>query len=182
MDGHFTETHDYRSPCARAGLAAPRWSSLVVQKIYRVAGGPSLRIVAFLSLGCEIAVAALNPAEDYFAFRGTAMRFAFALAAMMLASGANAQAPAPAQPPKLPTRPAAVSAPPSSYCLPASAAFLEGDSKAAEEMRKCARGDTVVIPARNPGAVARVCDFSKSMVAIGDNVVCVMVSPERGSK
>ncbi len=33
-------------------------------------GRPSLRIVALLSLGCEIAVAALSPAEDYFAYRG----------------------------------------------------------------------------------------------------------------
>jgi hypothetical protein len=107
------------------------------------------------------------------------LRFAVVFAALMVASGANAQGPAPAQPPKLTTRPAAL---PSFYCLPASAAFLEGDSRAAEEMRKCARGDTVVIPAKNPGAVARVCDFSKSIVTIGDNVVCVIVFPERGSK
>jgi hypothetical protein len=113
---------------------------------------------------------------------GRAMRFAFVVAASIMAGGANAQGPAPAQPPKPPTRPAALPAPPSSYCLPASAGFLEGDTKAAEEMGKCARGDTVVIPARNPGAVARVCDFSKSIVTIGDNVVCVMVFPERGSK
>ena len=104
------------------------------------------------------------------------MRFAFAFMALMVASGANAQVPAPAQQP----RPTAL--PTSSYCLPASAGFLQGDAKASEEMHKCARGDTVVIPAKSPGAVARVCDFSKSIVAIGDNVVCVMVLPERVSK
>jgi hypothetical protein len=76
---------------------------------------------------------------------------------------------------------AGVPNPPSSHCLRASAGFLEGDTKASEEMRKCARDDTVVIPARNPGAVVRFCDFSKSIVAIADNVVCVMVFPERGS-
>jgi hypothetical protein len=110
------------------------------------------------------------------------MRFPYAVMALMMASAANAQAPAPAQPPKFPTRPAGVTTPLSSYCLPASAGFREGDSKAAEEMRKCARGDTVVIPAKNPGAVARFCDFTKSIVAIGDNVACVMVFPERASR
>jgi hypothetical protein len=49
-------------------------------------------------------------------------------------------------------------------------------------MRKCARGDTIVIPARSAGAVARMCDFSKAIVALGENVVCAMVFPERGSK
>jgi hypothetical protein len=34
VDGHYTETHNYRSACARTGLAASRRSALVVQKIY----------------------------------------------------------------------------------------------------------------------------------------------------
>jgi hypothetical protein len=63
-----------------------------------------------------------------------------------------------------------------------SAGFIESDAKASDEMKKCSRGDTIVIPARNPGAVARMCDFSKSIVALAENVVCVMVFPERGSK
>jgi hypothetical protein len=62
------------------------------------------------------------------------------------------------------------------------AGFLESEAKAASEMQKCARGDTVVIPARIPGAVVRMCDFSKAIVALGDSVVCAMVVPERGSK
>jgi len=33
MDGHHPPTHNYRSACARAGLATPRRSSLAVQKI-----------------------------------------------------------------------------------------------------------------------------------------------------
>jgi hypothetical protein len=70
----------------------------------------------------------------------------------------------------------------SAYCLPVSAGFLESEAKASEEMRKCARGDPVVIPARIPGAVARMCDFSKAIVALGNNVICAMVFPERGSK
>ena len=100
------------------------------------------------------------------------------LFALIAATGANAQAPVAA--PKLPSR--GPPPPVSGYCLPVSAAFLESEAKASEEMRKCARGDTIVIPARSAGAVARMCDFSKAIVALGDNVVCAMVFPERGSK
>jgi hypothetical protein len=104
---------------------------------------------------------------------------ALILAALIVATAANAQAPEPAFVP----RPAAKASPQiSAYCLPVSAGFIESDAKASDEMKKCSRGDTIVIPARNPGAVARMCDFSKAIVAIADNVVCVMVFPERGSK
>jgi hypothetical protein len=97
--------------------------------------------------------------------------------ALLAAYSASAQTPPP--PPLKPVRQPPIV---SSYCLPASAAFLESDAKASEELRKCARGDTVVIPARNPGAVARFCDFSKAVISVGDNVVCVLVFPERASK
>jgi hypothetical protein len=99
------------------------------------------------------------------------------LAVVIASTAANAQAPAPALAPK-PKLPA----PASAYCLPASVAFLESDAKASDEVQKCARGDTVVIPSRNASAVARMCDFSKAIVASGENVVCVLVSPERVSK
>jgi len=112
----------------------------------------------------------------WFAFWGTPMIRHLALFALIAATGANAQAPIAA--PKLPSRPPPVSG----YCLPVSAGFLESEAKASEEMRKCARGDTIVIPARSAGAVARMCDFSKAIVALGENVVCAMVFPERGSK
>jgi hypothetical protein len=101
------------------------------------------------------------------------------LVAFIAATGI-VQAQAPITVPKLPSK--ATAPPPSAYCLPVSAGFLESEAKAAEEMRKCARGDTVVIPVRVAGAVARMCDFSKAVVALGDNVACVMVFPERGSK
>ena len=39
VDGHYAETHNYRSACARPGLAASRRSPLVVQKIYRGGSG-----------------------------------------------------------------------------------------------------------------------------------------------
>jgi len=98
---------------------------------------------------------------------------AFTFTALFAASSANAQTPPPT------ARPLPIV---SSYCLPVSAGFLESETKASEEMRKCARGDTVVIPARSPGAVARMCDFSKAVIALGENVVCVLVFPERASK
>jgi hypothetical protein len=72
--------------------------------------------------------------------------------------------------------------PQSSYCLPVSAGFLESEAKASDEMKRCSRGDTIVVPARSPGAVARMCDFSKAIVALGENVVCMMIFPERASK
>jgi hypothetical protein len=106
------------------------------------------------------------------------------------AGAAQAQAPAQAPAPTSASAPAAVRASPktavpaplSGYCLAASAAFLESETKAFDEMKKCARGDTIVIPAKSASAVARLCDFSKSMVATPDHVVCVMLMPERVSK
>jgi hypothetical protein len=107
------------------------------------------------------------------------IRSPLTLAALVVAAAANAQtpslAPAPKPPPKSPP-------PVSAYCLPASAAFIESDAKASDEVKKCARGDTVVIPARNASAVARMCDFTKAIVQSGENVVCVLVIPERISK
>jgi hypothetical protein len=103
------------------------------------------------------------------------IRGIFSLFVLFATAAAHAQAPTVAPPPRpVPSV--------SAYCLPVSAGFLESESKASEEMRKCSRGDTVVIPARSAGSVARMCDFSKSVVAVGDNVVCAMVFPERGSK
>jgi hypothetical protein len=103
------------------------------------------------------------------------IRRVFALAAVIFATGAYAQTPAPTPPPRPPAQASA-------YCLPVSAGFLEGETKALEEVRKCARGDTIVIPSRNASSVARMCDFSKTIVAAGENIVCAMVSPERATK
>jgi hypothetical protein len=36
-------------------------------------------------------------------------------------------------------------------------------------------------PARSAGVVERICDFSRPIVGLGDNVACTIVSPERGS-
>jgi hypothetical protein len=98
--------------------------------------------------------------------------------ALFAVSNAVAQTPPPA--PRAP--PARVPPPPSAYCLAASAAFLESESKASDELKKCARGDTVVIPAKSASAVAQICDFSKAIVTTNDHVVCVIFGPERVSK
>jgi len=39
MHGHHPEAHNHRPACARAGLAAPRRPSLVIQKIHRLGAG-----------------------------------------------------------------------------------------------------------------------------------------------
>jgi hypothetical protein len=111
-----------------------------------------------------------------------------AVAVPMTVSAVQAQTPAP---PAAPSAPAVIPvsraaprsvAQPSSYCLGASAAFLESETKAFDELKKCARGDTIVIPAKSASAVARLCDFSKSIVTSQDHVVCVIILPERVSK
>ena len=99
-------------------------------------------------------------------------------ASILVAAAAKAQAPASAPQPK-PALPRPVV---SLYCLPVSAGFLESEAKASDEMKKCSAGDTIVVPARSAGAIARMCDFSKSIAAVGDNVVCAMVMPERASR
>lgn len=93
----------------------------------------------------------------------------FALIVLLAASVARAQGPAPAS---RPSPKVALSG----YCLAASAAFLESETKAFDEMKKCARGDTIVIPAKSASAVARWCDFST------DHVVCIILTPERVSR
>ena len=100
------------------------------------------------------------------------------LASLVMATTAKAQDAAPVSPPKPVLRRPVVSL----YCLPVSAGFLESEAKASDEMKKCSTGDTIVVPARSAGAIARMCDFSKSIVALGDNVVCAMVLPERASR
>jgi hypothetical protein len=105
------------------------------------------------------------------------IRCAFVLGFFIAVTQVNAQVPAPSSKPRLASSP-----PISTYCLPASVAFLESDARASDEVKKCARGDTVIIPSRNASAVTRMCDFSKAIVSMNDNVVCVLVIPERVSK
>lgn len=100
---------------------------------------------------------------------------ALAFTAVIFATGAYAQTPAPKTVPRPPAQASA-------YCLAGSAGFLESETKALEELKKCARGDTIVIPSRNASSVARMCDFSKAIVAAGENIVCTMVAPERATK
>jgi hypothetical protein len=100
------------------------------------------------------------------------------LVSALIVPAAKAQAPTPPPERKLPVRPPVASL----YCLPVSAGFLQSEAKASDEMKKCSAGDTIVVPSRSAGSVARMCDFSKSIVTIGENVVCTMVFPERASR
>src|SRR4029077_6419204 len=54
LERHYTETHNYGSAGAGAGLAASRRSSLVVQKIYRRSSRLEASAVCRLSLTIEI--------------------------------------------------------------------------------------------------------------------------------
>ncbi len=92
-------------------------------------------------------------------------------ATFLAASSASAQAPTPK-----PVRPPPIA---SAYCVPVSAGFLEADTKTSEEMRKCSRGDAVVILAKSAGAVARMCD--QAVVSLGENVVCMLVFRKRAT-
>lgn len=110
--------------------------------------------------------------------KATMNRVFVLLVSALIVPAAKAQDPTVPVQRKLPVRPPVASL----YCLPVSAGFLESEAKASDEMKKCSAGDTIVVPSRSAGAIARMCDFSKSVVAIGDNVVCVMVLPERASR
>jgi len=110
-----------------------------------------------------------------FAVRTIVTRWSIAVLVFFPAAIVQAQTPAPAMRPSSKLMPSA-------YCLAGSAAFLESETKASDEIKKCVRGDTIVIPAKSASAVARLCDFSKAIVATPDHVVCVLLTPERVSK
>jgi hypothetical protein len=69
----------------------------------------------------------------------------------------------------------------SAYCLSGAAGFFRGEDQGFAEMKKCQRGDTIVIPSGSASVVARVCDFGKAIVSSGSNVVCVLQG-ERGRR
>jgi hypothetical protein len=80
------------------------------------------------------------------------------------------------------TRAAAPSTAGSSYCQTASAGFLQSDSAGFAAMSGCSRGDTIIIPGGSTSVVARVCDYSKAIVAAGGVITCSVVSPLRNRK
>jgi hypothetical protein len=61
---------------------------------------------------------------------------------------------------------------PSSHCQGASGGFLRSDNDGYQQLSRCARGDTVIIPNGSTSVVARVCDFTRAIVPGGGNVVC----------
>jgi hypothetical protein len=72
----------------------------------------------------------------------------------------------------------------SAYCRSAAQALFEGsgDAEVATVWQKCKQGDTIAIAAGAQGAVlqiGRLCDFTKPIVNIGSQVICVL-GAERG--
>lgn len=70
------------------------------------------------------------------------------------------------------------------YCRSAAAALFLGSGEAefVTVRQKCKRGDTIAISIAAQGSVfqvARLCDLTKSVVTLGQNVVCVLAG-ERG--
>lgn len=67
----------------------------------------------------------------------------------------------------------------SAYCRSAAQVLFEGsgDAEVATVWQKCKQGDTIAISAGAQGAVlqiGRLCDFTKPIVNIGSQVVCVL--------
>jgi hypothetical protein len=89
------------------------------------------------------------------------------IAAVMAVCGAaeavGQQAPPPAVPPTE-----------SSFCAAGSSRFRISEAAGLEGAAKCVRGDTILIPVGSGSSIARLCDFTKSMVSGGNFIVCVM--------
>lgn len=68
---------------------------------------------------------------------------------------------------------------PSAYCRSAAQALFQsaGDAEITAVVQRCRRGDTIAVNAGSQGAVfavGRLCDFSKAMVNVGGQVVCIL--------
>jgi len=65
----------------------------------------------------------------------------------------------------------------SAYCSSGAGAFTVSDELGFSETRqKCKPGDTILLPGASTGAIAKVCDFSRSVVATAGSVICVLAS------
>lgn len=63
----------------------------------------------------------------------------------------------------------------SAYCSSGAGAFTVSDESGfAEVKQKCKPGDTILIPGGSTGAIAKVCDFSRSVVTTAGSVICVL--------
>jgi hypothetical protein len=72
----------------------------------------------------------------------------------------------------------------SAYCRSAAQVLIEGarDAEVATVWQRCKLGDTIAINAGAQGAAAqigRLCDFTKPVVNVGTQIICVLGS-ERG--
>lgn len=104
------------------------------------------------------------------------IRISLALGTLCAATAALAQTPPPAAPRAAPE--------PSAYCRSAAQALFQGGGEVemAAVSRACRRGDTIAINSSAQAAVfqvGRLCDFTKSIVSMGPQIVCVLAA-ERG--
>jgi hypothetical protein len=108
------------------------------------------------------------------------LRTAIALTAVLWVTAAYSQAttPDPATAPAVAPKPAGAG----SFCAAAGGGFILSEAQGLAGLRKCGKGDTVMIPNSAAYAVGKFCDFSKSMVAIGGSVLCVLQGGERPTK
>jgi hypothetical protein len=73
--------------------------------------------------------------------------------------------------------PSTPSAGTSAYCSSGSSAFTISDEQGlSETTQKCRPGDTILIPGASTGAIAKVCDFSRTIVSTAGSVLCVVAS------
>jgi hypothetical protein len=71
---------------------------------------------------------------------------------------------------------------PSAYCSSGAGAFtLSQEQGFAETRQKCKPGDTILLPGGSTGAIARICDFSRSIVSTDGLVICTVTS-QRSSR
>jgi hypothetical protein len=83
----------------------------------------------------------------------------FAIAALIMMVGGNARGQA-------------------AFCGTATDDFTSSGYDATALVRQhCQIGETIVIPAAYSGAVALLCDFSKSIVSTGASTMCVLAKP-----
>jgi hypothetical protein len=63
----------------------------------------------------------------------------------------------------------------SAYCSSGAGGFSLSDEQGyAETKQKCKPGDTILLPGDSTGAIARICDFSRSIVSTAGHVICTV--------
>lgn len=95
----------------------------------------------------------------------------FLILALLASIAANREASAQTVPPPPPAPTG------SAYCSCGAGAFtLSAEQGYAETRQKCKPGDTILLPGDTTGAIARICDFSRSIVSTAGLLLCVVTA------